>query len=127
VRVCNGTALLAGNVEEHEVLSGDDVGHSVAIISHRAKAAARTDAVRVLLQVHLGSLSMGCLTGGQAPGLAEHFLQEGRVQFQVLGHDVEAKEVAVDTLAARGVLVAQLVPRRCHLEHAQALIQAVAV
>ena len=47
------------------------------------------------------------LAGGETPRLAEHLSQEGRLHLEVLGHDVEAEEVSVDTLACHGQLVGQ--------------------
>ena len=47
------------------------------------------------------------LAGGQSPRLPQHLGQEGRLDLQVLGHDVEAEEVAVDALAGHGQLVGE--------------------
>lgn len=105
-----GAALFARDVEEHQVVAGDDVGDAVAVVGHGAEAAARADALRVFLQVQLASLTMRGLAGGQPPGLVEHLLQEGRLQFQVLGDHVQAEQVAVDAAPGHRVLVAQLVP-----------------
>lgn len=52
---------------------------------------------------------MRSLTGGEAPGFIEHLLEEGRLQLQVLGDDVETEQVSVYAAAGHRVLVAELV------------------
>lgn len=103
------TALLRRNVEEYQILAGHDVRHTVAIVGHGSEAATGADTVRMLLQVHFGGLAVRGLTSGQPPWFAEHLLQEGRIQLEILRHNVQTEQVPIDTLAAHGVLVAQLV------------------
>jgi len=109
-------------MEEYQVFAGNDVGHTITIIGHGSKAAASTDAVRMLLQIHLGRLAVRSLTSGQAPGLAEHFVEEGRVHFQVLRDNIKAEQMPVNTTTAHGILVAQLVAIAGGLEQLHALI-----
>ncbi len=47
------------------------------------------------------------LAGGQSPWFPQHLGQEGRLDLQVLGHDVEAEEVAVNALSGHGQLVGE--------------------
>lgn len=96
-------------MEEDQILAGHDVRHTVAIVGNGSEAATSADTVRMLLQVHFGGLAVRGLTSGQPPGFAEHLLQEGRIQLEILGHNVQTEQVPIDSLAAHGILVAQLV------------------
>ena len=96
-------------MEEDHVFSGDNVRDTVAVVGDRTETASGRDAVGVLRGVEPVRLAVRRLGGGQAPRLAQHLLQEGRVDFQVLGDDVQAEQVPIDPLAAHGVLVAALV------------------
>ena len=62
------------------------------------------------------------LTGRQAPRLAEYFLQERRLDAQVLGDDVEAEEVSIDAATRHGVAVAGLMPLGRHLQQLDPLL-----
>ncbi len=100
--------FLRGDVEEDQVFASNNVGDTVSVVSHRTEATTGRNTVGVLVQIQLGSLTVGCLGSRQAPGLAQHLLQEGRIHFQVLGDDVEAKQVTINAFPAHGVLVAFL-------------------
>ena len=69
-----GRALLAADVEEDDVLAGDDVADAVAVVGHRPEPAAGRHAARVLAQVDQRGLAVRRLGGGQAPRLTEHLL-----------------------------------------------------
>lgn len=96
-------------MEEDHVFSGDNVRDTVAIVGHGTETAAGRDAIRIFGGIESVRLTVRRLRGGQAPRLAQHLLQEGRVDFQVLGDDVQAEQVTIDAFAAHGVLVAALV------------------
>jgi hypothetical protein len=68
-------ALLAGNMEEDEVLSSNNVWDSVSVIGDGAKAASSADALRVFLQVQSWSLAVRRLRRRQPPRLAQHLLK----------------------------------------------------
>jgi hypothetical protein len=110
-----GAAPLVGYVEEEHVLAGNDVRDAVPVVGHRTEAAPGGYALGELAEIHPARLAVRRLRRGQPPRLAEHLLEEGRIHFQVLRHHVEAEEVAVDALAAHGVLVAHLNQARCSL------------
>lgn len=95
-------------MEKDEVLAGDDVRDAVSVVGHRPEPATGRDGVRMLVQVQPGRLSVRRLRRRQAPRLAQHLLQERRVDFEVFGNDVEAEQVTIDPFAAHGVLVAAL-------------------
>lgn len=122
---CIGARLLAatltGDVEEDHVFASDDVRDTVAVRRDWTESTSSTDAVWVLLQVHLGRLAVRCLAGRQAPGFAEDLLQERRVDFEVLGHDVQAEQVTIDSATAHGVLVADLVALASFIQQSHAL------
>lgn len=69
--------FLGRNVEEDQILTGHDVRHAVTVVGDRPEASAGADAVRVLLEIHLGGLAVRGLTSGQPPRFAQHLLQEG--------------------------------------------------
>lgn len=121
IRVRRRAALLGRHVEEYNVLAGNNVRHSVPIIGHRPETTSGTDKVRVLARVQLVRLPVRRLAGGQAPRLAEHLLQERRVHLQVLGHDEQAEQVTIDSLAAHRILVATLVLQTSRLQQFHAL------
>lgn len=65
---------MCGDMEEQHVLAGDYVGDSVAVLRRGPESSTAADKTRVLLQVHLVSLAVGRLRGGQGPGCAQCFL-----------------------------------------------------
>lgn len=77
LRTRRSARLLGRNVEEDQILPGHDVRHAVPVVGDRPEATAGTDAVRVLLEIHLGGLAVRGLTSGQPPRFAQHLLQEG--------------------------------------------------
>jgi hypothetical protein len=97
------------NVKENQVFPGDNVRDSVTVIGHGSEPASGRDAVGVFGQVQFRRLAVRRLRRRQPPRLAENLLEEGRIHFQILGDDVEAKQVTIDPFAAHGVLVASLV------------------
>lgn len=113
---------LRWDMEEYQVLSGNNVRHTVTIIGHGPKAASSADAVRMLLQVHLGRLAVRSLTSREAPGFAEHLVEEGWIHLQVLGDHIQAEQMPVDATTAHGILVAQLVTIAGSLHHLHTLI-----
>ena len=64
----------------------------------------------------------GYLAGGEPPRLAEHLLEERRLDLEVLGDDVEAEEVAVDAAAGHRRPVAVLVRLGRRVQQADALL-----
>lgn len=54
--------------------------------------------------------------------MCPHLLEEGGFLPQVLGHHVEAEEVAVDAHTRHGQAVHALVLLRCHLQQLQAIL-----
>lgn len=96
-------------MEKDEVFAGDDVRDAIAVVSDWTETATGRDAVGMFGQIQARRLAVRRLRGGQAPRFAQHFLQEGRIHFQVLGHDVEAKQVSINAFATHGILIASLV------------------
>lgn len=68
----------------------------------------RNSTITYSLLIILRELTMRRLASGQSPGLVEDFLQERRLQFQVLWHYVQTEKMAVDAAPRHGVLVTQL-------------------
>eukprot|EP01136_Pigoraptor_vietnamica_P019713 Opistho-1_new@67658 len=116
--------LQAAHVEVEAVLADNHVAAPVTVVSDGAKAAARGHALEILrvVQVPQVRLLLGLLARRQPPGLAESLLQEFRINARALRHDVEAKEVAIDTLAAHGIAIVRLVCLRGNLEQADPLL-----
>ena len=96
-------------MEKDEIFTGDDVRDAVAVVGDGPETSAGRDAVGMFGQIEFRRLSVRRLRRRQSPRLAEHLLEEGWVDFEVFGNDVEAKQVTVDAFAAHGVLVASLV------------------
>lgn len=65
-------------------------------LSHSSLPA--TNLVEIVLEVKEGCLLHGCLAGGEVPWLAEHFLQERRLDAAPHGHDVKTEQVAVNAM-----------------------------
>lgn len=96
-------------MEKQQILAGNDVRHSIAVVGHRTETATGADAVRMLHQIHFTRLAVRRLAGGQLPfGIYNGRLQERRLDLQVLGDDQQTEEMPIDTLAAHRILVAQL-------------------
>jgi len=49
------------------------------------------------------------LAGGESPRFTEHLLEEGRLDLEVLGDDIETEEMAINALARHRRAVAVLV------------------
>ena len=52
---------------------------------------------------------MSYLAGGETPRFAEDFLEEGRLDAEILADDVQAEQVPIDACACHGVAVERLV------------------
>lgn len=97
-------------MEEERVLSGYYIRDAVSVVRDGTEAAARAHVIRPRAHIYQVQLGVGCLAGAEAPGFAQHLLQERRVYAQVLGYDVETKEVSVYAQTGHGVAVSFLMP-----------------
>ena len=103
-----GRGLFGRNVEKDEILAGDDVRDTVTVVGNWTETSTGRNAVRILGQIKFGGLAVRSLRGRQAPRFAEHFLQEGRIHFQVFGDNVQAEQVTIDAFTTHGILIASL-------------------
>lgn len=71
-------------MEKDEIFASDNVRHAVAVVGNWSEAATSRDAIRMFGQIQFGCLTVRCLRCRQSPRLAQDFLEERRIDFQVL-------------------------------------------
>jgi len=117
-----GWTPLASYMEEYQILSSNNVWHSISIICDGTKSSSSGDAFRKPLQVQFWRLPMRWLGRGQSPRLTQHLFEKRWIYFQIFGYHIQAEQVTVNPLTTHGILVCHLMYSACSLQQPYTLL-----
>lgn len=100
------TSITEGSLANQSIPVYSNFLSFIKMQSYRSESSPGGDQVWVFARIYFVSLLMWGLTGGEPPWLAQHLLQERRLDSQVLRDHVQAKEMSVYTFTAHRVFVA---------------------